>query len=120
MQKRLVTRYATKSAEAADENQRRVEVVDRALGETPNRSSLVIRPGSWLIPAAPQPRRPITLSRWSAAAASGPRTYGRSASRATAERATTGRIRQQSLYRLLRALDRPRRGQGYRAWLAPS
>jgi len=27
MQKRLVTRYATKSAEAADENQRRVEAV---------------------------------------------------------------------------------------------
>ena len=30
MQKRLVTRYATKSAEAADENQRRVEASSTA------------------------------------------------------------------------------------------
>jgi hypothetical protein len=34
MQKRLVTRYAMRSAEAADENQRRVEGVFEALAET--------------------------------------------------------------------------------------
>ncbi len=34
MQKRLVTRYATKSAEAADENQRRVEGVFAELATT--------------------------------------------------------------------------------------
>ena len=34
MQKRLVTRYAMRSAEAADENQRRVEGVFDALAET--------------------------------------------------------------------------------------
>ena len=34
MQKRLVTRYATQSAEAADENQRRVEGVFAELAET--------------------------------------------------------------------------------------
>ena len=34
MQKRLVTRYATKSAEAADENQRRVEGVFQELAAT--------------------------------------------------------------------------------------
>ena len=34
MQKRLVTRYATKSAEAADENQRRVEGVFDELAES--------------------------------------------------------------------------------------
>lgn len=34
MQKRLVTRYATASIEAADENQRRVEAVFAALRES--------------------------------------------------------------------------------------
>jgi predicted SnoaL-like aldol condensation-catalyzing enzyme len=34
MQKRLVTRYATQSADAANENQRRVEGVFRELAET--------------------------------------------------------------------------------------
>jgi hypothetical protein len=34
MQKRLVTRYATRSAEAADENQRRVESVFEELSAT--------------------------------------------------------------------------------------
>jgi hypothetical protein len=34
MQKRLVTRYATKSSEAADENQRRVEGVFAELAES--------------------------------------------------------------------------------------
>jgi hypothetical protein len=34
MQKRLVTRYAMRSAEAADENQRRIEGVFAELGET--------------------------------------------------------------------------------------
>jgi hypothetical protein len=45
MQKRLVTRYATKSAEAADENQRRIEDVFTALEESKpdNVSYLVLR-----------------------------------------------------------------------------
>jgi hypothetical protein len=45
MQKRLVTRYATKSAEAADENQRRVEGVFDELSATKpgNVSYLVLR-----------------------------------------------------------------------------
>ena len=34
MQKRLVTRYAMRSAEAADENQRRIEAVFAELAET--------------------------------------------------------------------------------------
>jgi hypothetical protein len=34
MQKRLVTRYAMRSAEAADDNQRRIEGVFAELGET--------------------------------------------------------------------------------------
>jgi predicted SnoaL-like aldol condensation-catalyzing enzyme len=45
MQKRLVTRYATKSAEDADENQRRVEDVFATLAETKpaNVSYIVLR-----------------------------------------------------------------------------
>ena len=45
MQKRLVTRYATKSAEAADENQRRVEAVfeELAANKPDNVSYLVLR-----------------------------------------------------------------------------
>ncbi|HEX4756159.1 MAG TPA: hypothetical protein VH661_10500 [Candidatus Dormibacteraeota bacterium] len=45
MQKRLVTRYATKSAEAADENQRRVEGVFKELAATrpDNVSYIVLR-----------------------------------------------------------------------------
>lgn len=45
MQKRLVTRYATKSAEAADENQRRVEAVFEELAATKpsNVSYIVLR-----------------------------------------------------------------------------
>jgi hypothetical protein len=45
MQKRLVTRYAMRSAEAADENQQRVEGVFAALAETKpgNVSYLVLR-----------------------------------------------------------------------------
>ena|SRR5579862_5138565 len=45
MQKRLVTRYATQSTEAADENQRRVEAVFAELAATKpdNVSYLVLR-----------------------------------------------------------------------------
>jgi hypothetical protein len=45
MQKRLVTRYATSSAEAADENQRRVEAVfeELAVDEPDNVSYIVLR-----------------------------------------------------------------------------
>jgi len=45
MQKRLVTHYATKSAEAADENQRRVEAVFAELAATSpgNVSYIVVR-----------------------------------------------------------------------------
>jgi predicted SnoaL-like aldol condensation-catalyzing enzyme len=45
VQKRLVTSYATKSADAADENQRRVEAVFRELADTKpdNVSYLVLR-----------------------------------------------------------------------------
>lgn len=45
MQKRLVTRYATKSADAADENQRRVEGVFKELAATKpdNVSYIVLR-----------------------------------------------------------------------------
>ena len=45
MQKRLVTRYATRSAEAADENQRRVEAVFAELDDTKpdNVSYIVLR-----------------------------------------------------------------------------
>lgn len=45
MQKRLVTRYATRSAEAADENQRRVEAVFDELRATKpgNVSYIVLR-----------------------------------------------------------------------------
>lgn len=45
MQKRLVTRYALKSAEAADENQRRVEAVFSELAESKpgNVSYIVLR-----------------------------------------------------------------------------
>ena len=45
MQKRLVTRYATKSAEGADENQRRVEGVFEELAATrpDNVSYIVLR-----------------------------------------------------------------------------
>jgi hypothetical protein len=45
MQKRLVTRYSTKSAEAADENQRRVEGVFHELAATKpdNVSYIVLR-----------------------------------------------------------------------------
>ena len=43
MQKRLVTRYATKSAEAADENQRRVEAVFAELaGAKPDNVSYIV------------------------------------------------------------------------------
>jgi hypothetical protein len=43
MQKRLVTRYATQSAEAADENQRRVEAVFKELDDTkPDRVSYIV------------------------------------------------------------------------------
>jgi predicted SnoaL-like aldol condensation-catalyzing enzyme len=45
MEKRLVTRYATRSAEAADENQRRVEAVfaDLATTRPANVSYIVLR-----------------------------------------------------------------------------
>jgi predicted SnoaL-like aldol condensation-catalyzing enzyme len=45
MQKRLVTRYAMRSAEGADENQRRVEAVFAELGESKpdNVSYIVLR-----------------------------------------------------------------------------
>jgi hypothetical protein len=45
MEKRLVTRYATKSAEAADENQRRVEAVFEELeaAQPGNVSYIVLR-----------------------------------------------------------------------------
>jgi predicted SnoaL-like aldol condensation-catalyzing enzyme len=45
MQKRLVTRYATRSGEAADENQRRVEAVFAELDDTKpdNVSYIVLR-----------------------------------------------------------------------------
>jgi hypothetical protein len=45
MEKRLVTRYATRSAEAADENQRRVEAVftDLATTRPTNVSYIVLR-----------------------------------------------------------------------------
>jgi predicted SnoaL-like aldol condensation-catalyzing enzyme len=45
MEKRLVTRYATRSPEAADENQRRVEAVFAELAETSpdNVSYIVLR-----------------------------------------------------------------------------
>ena len=45
MQKRLVTRYATLSVEAADENQRRVEAVfaELASAAPPNVSYIVLR-----------------------------------------------------------------------------
>jgi hypothetical protein len=45
MQKRLVTRYATQSAEAADENQRRVEAVfaELAAAKPDNVSYIVLR-----------------------------------------------------------------------------
>ena len=45
MQKRLVTRYATQSSEAADENQRRVEAVfaELAAARPDNVSYLVLR-----------------------------------------------------------------------------
>jgi hypothetical protein len=45
MEKRLVTRYATRSAEAADENQRRVEAVfeELAADQPDNVSYIVLR-----------------------------------------------------------------------------
>ena len=45
MEKRLVTRYATKSAEAADENQRRIEAVfdELAAAKPDNVSYIVLR-----------------------------------------------------------------------------
>jgi predicted SnoaL-like aldol condensation-catalyzing enzyme len=45
MQKRLVTRYATQSSEAADENQRRVEAVfeELAASQPDNVSYIVLR-----------------------------------------------------------------------------
>jgi predicted SnoaL-like aldol condensation-catalyzing enzyme len=45
MQKRLVTRYATRSVEAADENQRRIEAVfdELAAAKPDNVSYLVLR-----------------------------------------------------------------------------
>ena len=45
MEKRLVTRYATKSAEAADENQRRIETVfaELAAAKPDNVSYIVLR-----------------------------------------------------------------------------
>ncbi len=43
MQKRLVTRYATRSAEAADENQRRVEgVFDELAAAAPDNVSYIV------------------------------------------------------------------------------
>jgi hypothetical protein len=43
MQKRLVTRYATRSAEAADENQRRVEgVFDELAASKPDTVSYIV------------------------------------------------------------------------------
>jgi hypothetical protein len=43
MQKRLVTRYATKSDEAADENQRRVEAVfDELAADKPGNVSYIV------------------------------------------------------------------------------
>jgi hypothetical protein len=43
MQKRLVTRYATKSEEAADENQRRVEAVfDELAATSPDNVSYIV------------------------------------------------------------------------------
>ena len=43
MQKRLVTRYATQSAEAADENQRRVEgVFDELNANKPDNVSYIV------------------------------------------------------------------------------
>lgn len=43
MQKRLVTRYATRSAEAADENQRRVEgVFDELAATKPDNVSYIV------------------------------------------------------------------------------
>ena len=43
MQKRLVTRYATQSAEAADENQRRVEgVFDELAANKPDNVSYIV------------------------------------------------------------------------------
>jgi hypothetical protein len=43
MQKRLVTRYATQSAEAADENQRRVEgVFDELVASKPDTVSYIV------------------------------------------------------------------------------
>ncbi len=43
MEKRLVTRYATKSAAAADENQRRVEgVFDELAASTPDNVSYIV------------------------------------------------------------------------------
>ncbi len=43
MEKRLVTRYAMRSAEAADENQRRIEGVFAALNATkPNSVSYIV------------------------------------------------------------------------------
>jgi hypothetical protein len=43
MQKRLVTRYATQSAEAADENQRRVEgVFDELVATKPDTVSYIV------------------------------------------------------------------------------
>ena len=43
MQKRLVTRYATRSAEAADENQRRVEAVfDELAAAAPDNVSYIV------------------------------------------------------------------------------
>jgi hypothetical protein len=43
MQKRLVTRYATRSAEAADENQRRVEAVfDELVAAAPDNVSYIV------------------------------------------------------------------------------
>ncbi len=43
MQKRLVTRYATSSAEAADENQRRVEAVfDELAASAPDNVSYIV------------------------------------------------------------------------------
>ena len=43
MQKRLVTRYATSSTEAADENQRRVEAVfDELAAAAPNNVSYIV------------------------------------------------------------------------------
>ena len=61
MQKRLVTRYAMQSAEAADENQRRVEGVFAELAETEPETVELHRPPArgWLIRprVLPRPRR---------------------------------------------------------------